>query len=130
MFAIEPEDYNPVKSATLTKDEENILRYACGYVAMKLDQRFPKMTGDKAAQFVECLSNMQNEGSSSSLLDYTKEWVEKVNRGGLFDVSDEAYRLFVSIELAMRNKLTNHLQKQKMDTINFHMTQRKENQPL
>lgn len=75
------------------------------------------MKGDKAAQFVECLSNMQSEGPSSSLLDYTKEWVEKVNRGGLFDVSDEAYRLFVSIELAMRNKLANHLQKQKKDVI-------------
>ena len=72
------------------------------------------MPGEKAAQFVECLSNMHSDGPTSSLLDYTKEWVERVNRGGLFDVSDEAYRLFVSIEMAMRSKLTEHLKKQKM----------------
>ena len=56
---------------------------------------------------------MHNEGPTSSLLDYTKEWVERVNRGGLFIISDEAYRLFASIEMAMRSKLTEHLRKQR-----------------
>ena len=64
---------------------------------MKLHQRFIKVPGEKAAQFVESLSHMHSEGPTSSLLEYTKEWVEKVNRGGLFIISDEAYRLFVSI---------------------------------
>ena len=57
---------------------------------------------------------MHSEGPTSTLLDYTKEWVEKVNRGGLFDISDEAYRLFLSIGMAMRSKLTEHLNMQKM----------------
>ena len=114
MFRAEPEESTQAEAAPLTKDEENILRYACGYVGMKLYQRFIKMPGEKAAQFVECLSNMHSDGPTSSLLDYTKEWVERVNRGGLFDISDEAYRLFVSIEMAMRSKLTEHLKKQKM----------------
>lgn len=110
MFSTEAED--SVESVSLTKDEENILRYACGYVGMKLHQHFLKLPGDKAAQYVECLYNMQSDGPTSSLLDYTKCWIEKVNRGGLFDVSDEAYQLFRAIEMAMRNKLTNHLMKQ------------------
>ena len=111
MFTTEPEECAQV--TTLTKDEENILRYACGYVAMKLHQRFFKAPGEKAARFVECLSQMHSEGPTSSLLDYTKEWVERVNRGGLFIISDEAYRLFASIEMAMRSKLTEHLRKQR-----------------
>ena len=72
-----------------------------------------KAPGEKAARFVECLSQMHSEGPTSSLLDYTKEWVERVNRGGLFIISDEAYRLFASIEMAMRSKLTEHLRKQR-----------------
>ena len=48
---------------------------------------------------------MQNDGPTTSLLDYTREWVHKVNRGGLFAISDDAYRFFVSLELASRSKL-------------------------
>ena len=114
MYRVEPEEStqsNTAEAALLTKDEENILCYACGYVGLKLYQRFVKMPGKKAAQFVECLGNMHSKGPTSSLLDYTKEWMEKVNRGGLFDISDKVYRLFVSIELVMRSKLMEHLKK-------------------
>ena len=95
----------------LTLDEANVLRYACGFVGMKLHKKFLKIKGVKAAEFTECLNNFQVEGTSTSLLDYTKNWVERVNRGGLFEVNDEAYFLFVAIESAMRSKLTNHLKK-------------------
>lgn len=93
----------------LTKDEENIIRYACGYVGMKLHKKFLKVHGDKAARFVECLDYMHADGTSSSLLEYTTEWVQRINRGGLFDVSDDTYRLFVAIETVMSNKLSEHL---------------------
>ena len=76
---------------------------------MKLSHRFKKQQGKKAAIFVECLANMSVEGPESSLLDYTKEWMARINRGGLFDISDEGYSLFVAIELALRDKLTQHL---------------------
>lgn len=76
---------------------------------MKLHRKFLKVPGEKAAQFVECIDHMHADGTSESLLQYTREWVERVNRGGLFDVSDEAYSLFVVIELTMRRKLTERL---------------------
>ena len=76
----------------ITKDEENILRYICGYIAMKLKHKFLKVKSERGAQFVECLSKMENDGPTTSFLDYTQEWVKKVNREGLFVVSDEAYR--------------------------------------
>ena len=41
-FKTEPEAPSQVIATTLTKDEENILRYACGYVGMKLHERFLK----------------------------------------------------------------------------------------
>ena len=58
---------------------------------MKLYNRFVKQPSEKAAAFVECIDHMRAEGPTSSLQEYTREWVEKINRGGLFDVSVEAY---------------------------------------
>lgn len=85
---------------------------------MKLHTKFLKVPGEKAAQFVECLDHMKGDGTSSSLLNYTKEWVDKVNRGGLFEVPDETFALFVAIELTMRNKLTECLKKVLVDCLN------------
>ena len=85
-----------------------------GFVSMKIRQRFSKISGDKAAQFVKCLDRMRHdgdEGSTTSFMDYTREWVHKVNRGGLFLVCNDTYKFFVSLELATRNELPDHLSK-------------------
>ena len=97
--------------AEMTEDELKIIRYACGYVGMKLHNRFLKQHGEKAARYVECIYQMYANGPNSSLLEYTREWVERINRGGLFDVSDEAFMLFLAIEEAMRERLVRHLKK-------------------
>ena len=111
MYSIpQPEERTPTCDMYLSKDEQNIIRYACGYVGMKLHNQFVKQPGEKAASFVECIDYMHAVGPSSSLLEYTREWIDKVNRGGLFDVSDEAFHLFVAIEMAMRDRLATHLQ--------------------
>ena len=104
----------------ITKDEENILRYVCGFIGMKLRQKFLKIAGEKPAQFVECLDKMYNEGPTTTFLEYTQEWVQRVNRGGLFVVSDEAYRFFLSLEQATRNKLPGHLIETTTSTLSSH----------
>lgn len=108
-YATPPTVNETVKPPSMTRDEENIIRYACGYVGMKLHDRFIKQHGSKAAEFVECIDTMHVTGPASSLLDYTREWVDKVNRGGLFYVSDNAYSLFVAIEITMQVSLTEHI---------------------
>ena len=99
---------------SITKDKENVLRYACGYIAMKLRERFLKVEGRKAAQFVKCLNKMrymelETDGLATSFLAYTQEWVKKVDRGGLFVISDEAYSFFIVLQLATMRKLPHHL---------------------
>ena len=96
-------------SRVLTKDEQNIVRYASGYVAVSLLRRYKQQHGQKAASFVECLSHMAVDGPGDSFMDYTREWITKVNRGGLFETSDNAYMLFASIELASYGKLEDRL---------------------
>lgn len=100
------------QTRVLSKDEQNVLRYASGYVAMSLLRHYKEQHGSKAASFVECLSHMAIDGPEDSFLDYTKEWIHKVNRGGLFEVNNGAYMLFESIELASCEKLKEHLEGQ------------------
>lgn len=52
---------------------------------------------------------MHVDGPATSSLDYTRDWVKRVDRGGLFDVSNETYLLFYWIEDVMRDVLTSHI---------------------
>ena len=48
---------------------------------------------------IDCLSNMSVQGDESSLMEYTRKWTLRVNRGGLFEINDMTYNLFKEIEL-------------------------------
>ena len=87
---------------TLSSDEENIIQYAAGYVPMKLIKKYEKQSSSVAVEYVECLSSMAVNGEESSLQEYTLEWTRKVNRGDLFEVSDETFQLFREIEIKMQ----------------------------
>ena len=88
---------SPRGQEPLSKDELNALQYACGYIPHALLKRYEKHTGSKFDKFIKCLGDMavRSECNSENLLDYTKEWIDKVNRGGLFPLNDVTYRFFV-----------------------------------
>ena len=96
---------------SISPDELNVLRYACGYVARKLLKHYEKKRGDVVEQYVTCLGDMAVEGEGADLLAYTKRWLELVNRGGLYPLSDEAFRFFIEIELCVRTYLPHQLLK-------------------
>lgn len=52
----------------------------------------------------------------SSFLEYTTEWVHRVNRGGLFEVNDTAFSLCREIELGMRDRLSAILKSSYVET--------------
>jgi len=92
-----------------------VIRYACGYVARKLHQKFLKQHGDKYVDFVECLTRMKPNDEdlvdpATSFLDYTSQWIKIVNRGGLYEVNDDVFLLFKEIEKSMQVKLMSHLE--------------------
>ena len=66
----------------IATDEENALRYASGFVPFKLLKRYSEQRGpDPEAEAVaECLPQMAVPEKFSSYYDYTKEWLEKVDR--------------------------------------------------
>ena len=97
-----------------SKDEVNALRYACGYVPRCLLHRYEKYDGDKYMTFVKCLGEMavECEGTVHDFLSYTREWIDRVNRGGLFPLNDMTYIFFVSVEKEVRAILPTHMTKE------------------
>ena len=90
-------DATPV---VMGSEEENAVRYADGYVAMKLMKQFMKKDTKSAAECVECLSHMALEGYESDFYTYTREWVRIVDRGGLFRINTSSFLFFRALEIA------------------------------
>ena len=78
-------------------DEENILRYAAGYVPYKLLKKYECQSSLIAQSYVECVGNMVVSGEESSLMEYTSKWISMCNCGGLFEINDTYYLMFRDI---------------------------------
>ena len=56
---------------------------------------------------MECLYSMsKEEGDYVQFLEYTKLWIEQVNRGGLFQINNDTYLAFRVMEIASRHVLS------------------------
>lgn len=87
---------NTVDIDSITTDEMNVIRYACGYVARSLLKRYERKSGDVYEEYVACLGDMAVEGDNETdLLSYTRKWLDLVNRGGLFPLNDETFQFFI-----------------------------------
>ena len=83
----------------LSAREQNVVFYMSGYVAVKLLTRFRKKSDSKAVEeknriFVKILSKMQANQQVQdikSIDDYTREWSEQIDRGGLYHIKSEVY---------------------------------------
>ena len=103
------------RRVNLSSEEDNAIRYASGFVATKLLKKYEDMKGEKAAQFVECLSNMGSSGDDASFYRYTHEWITNIDRGGLFHISDDTFCFFKAIEIKTQECLPGHFRSQSSD---------------
>ena len=94
----------PLQVQPLKAEEEQALQYVAGYIPMKLKKKYAKQPDNvRALKYIECPHAMNEEkGDDVEFLQYTKLWVEQVNRGGLFQVNDDTYLFFRAMELASR----------------------------
>ena len=87
-------DYNRTAVPALTSDEENILRYAAGYVPFKLLNQYEKSLVESTDGITECHTAMAVNAEESSVLEYTRKWICLVNCGGLFEIKLYCFRVF------------------------------------
>lgn len=92
----------------LNTDEHNALRYAAGYVLYSMKKKYK----DKNPILLSWLEKqIDSSVNASTYYQFTKLWVEKVNRGGLYLVSDSLYEVFLAMELVLRQYLRHCPQK-------------------
>ena len=98
------EVYHKVKIPPVEENvEENIRRYAAGFVPFSLKRQCMKRQSSDPHynEKIVCLNSISvsNEvGNAQTFLDYTKSWLEKQNRGGLFQLSNDGYLFFRAVE--------------------------------
>ena len=67
-------------------------------------------TFSKNEVYLQVLNSMHEDDTEDceEYLEYTKEWITRIDRGGLYRVSDETYLLFYWMELSVRTFLQGH----------------------
>ena len=87
----------------LSYTEENAIRYAAGYIVRKLINRKNKTLNDCVDGLKSLLvqSETTDLDESVSFLEYTSIWLSKVDRGGLYHVTDMCFQIFSEVELCV-----------------------------
>ena len=85
----------------LTKTEQQVLRYAAGYVATKLSRHYGKSKSNLAKVYHEILLSWKITPCETSInfLSFTRKLLELANRGGLFEVGDKVFIFFRRMEI-------------------------------
>lgn len=101
-----------VPDLKLTAPEENTLRYVAGYIPHSIFKKLENQTeSDSKSALVSVLHSWNKEqgGNHMNFLNYTREWTEKINRGGLFLVNDDFYIFIRRLENVARKILNRNL---------------------
>lgn len=53
-----------------------------------------------------CLGELVDDNDEDPCLDYSKDWLHKINRGGLIHVNNDTYELFIAMEQKLRMYIT------------------------
>ncbi|XP_022107679.1 uncharacterized protein LOC110988470 isoform X2 [Acanthaster planci] len=107
-FDLPRKQISDVDTKTISKEEEQVLRYVAGYVPYSLYKQFNRQINTSAKIFCHFLKSWQAcpSDTAKTFLEYTNQWVKAQNRGGLFHVSDGVYLLFRTMEIQTRKILS------------------------
>ena len=95
----------------LEQHDEQVLHCASGYIAFALIKQYQHQNTQTAKAMKAFLETWkvpedQNAEDIGTFLQYTRRWIEKVNRGNLFTFNDKVYRFFMAMEIELRKTLT------------------------
>ncbi|XP_071499565.1 uncharacterized protein [Diadema antillarum] len=89
--------------------DAQVLRYIAGFVPYALLKRYRRSKQSLAKEYAAILQSWKatedGKTMAPSFLSYTVAWIEMQNRGGLFCVTDDVFRLFWAMETASKGFL-------------------------
>ena len=70
---------------------------------MSLRKKLERSANPHKEEFIVCLWSMcEDDTTCDDFLSYTKTWINRVDRGGLFPVNNTAYLLFKQLEIEIQ----------------------------
>ena len=103
---------------TLSTEEQEMLSYVAGYLVFSLKRKYKRIQESGSSKAVavaalQLLTSLEMKGGrsfeSKTFLDFTRKWMEKVNRGGLVQVNDAMFIFVKTIENVARTVLNVNL---------------------
>ena len=86
--------------------EVNALHYVAGYVCRTLHDRLKTSSMEEKEVLVLYLSDMNGSDMNGSDKNGDgEEWINTINRGGLWQVNEEVFQTFLTIEELVREEL-------------------------
>lgn len=97
---------SPAQIPSITIDA---IGYAAGYVLRSVRNKLIKKDSHSIKAmiaFINTLNVKDSDNREESYLEYTRRWIQNVNRGGLFLISDNVFETFCSLEVVQRSYLS------------------------
>ena len=94
-----------VDESTLTFEEENVLRYAAGYVLRTVREKISKSSSPQREELIESVDMLLRCDDEVEEQDASSSWMAILDRGGLVHICNDLYRVFVAMELNIRGYL-------------------------
>ncbi|XP_070548197.1 uncharacterized protein [Ptychodera flava] len=101
-YANERSQQKETDMCRMDEEEEKALRYFAGYIPYNLMKKNMRKESAASKEYIAILESMRD---TSDVQSSSKMWVDKLDKGGLFKVSDTAYLFFKEMELICRNHL-------------------------
>ena len=99
-YPIYTADASPSSSRMMSREEESALRYVAGYICRRVRQQLETSTHQYKDDMILCI--MELSGDEEDELRGTEDWINSIDRGGLWHVSDSTYGMFHAMEVEVR----------------------------
>ena len=97
-------EFKGTDHSTPTYEEKNAIRYAAGYVPRSLKKKILKSAHPLKEDIQLCILDLLDDGDEYD--NESKDWVRIINHGGLTQINNTTYELFVSVECELRKHLS------------------------
>ena len=98
----------PKEVVELGIEDEQVLRYVCGYIPYKLIKRYRTYDNNEGAKIcIEILKkwSVPAESEANSYISYSRKWIDQVSRGGIFTPNTQVFKFFSTVECEVRGLL-------------------------
>ena len=93
------------RDTSLTNEEANAIRYAAGYTIRALRKKIEASSHALKEELVLAIMELVGDDDESEHQEASAEWVNLIDRGGLWHVSTETFMFFCAIEEELRRHL-------------------------